>query len=135
MNVQQCLGSSQASNHRQLFLKSRLVHKGEVIAEGTEETVINGIALEEIGEQIKVESNCEEFINIDEDVAMCNTDISAEVVDKYVSSEEEIVKEQEPVKPILTISQATTCVEDLRRFVEADENVSGTVIKCFGRVQ
>lgn len=56
-------------------------------------------------------------------------------MDKYVSSKEEIEKEQEPIKPILTISQATTCVEDLRRYVEADKNVSGTVIKCFGRVQ
>lgn len=117
------------------FWKAGFVHKGEVIAEGNEETIINGIALEELGEQIKVENNCEEFINIDEDVAMCDTDISAEVVDKYVSSEEEIEKEQEPVKPILTISQATTCVDDLRRYVEADENLSGTVIKCFERVQ
>lgn len=43
-----------------------------MIAEGTEKTVINGIALEELVEQIKVENNCEEFINIDEDVAMCD---------------------------------------------------------------
>lgn len=59
--------------------------------------------MEELGEQIKVENNCEEFINIDEDVAICDTDISAEVVGKYMSSEEEIEKKQEPIKPILTI--------------------------------
>lgn len=41
-----------------------------MIAERTEEIVINGIALEELGKQIKVENNCDEFINIDEDVAL-----------------------------------------------------------------
>lgn len=37
------------------FWKAGFVHKGEVIAEGTEEIVINGIALEELVEQIKFE--------------------------------------------------------------------------------
>lgn len=128
------LGLKSSQQPSPTVFEKQALFTGEVIAEGTEETVINGIALEELGEQIKVENNCEEFINIDEDVAICDTDISAEVVGKYVSSEEEIEKEQEPVKPILTTSQATTCVEDLRRYVEADENLSGTVIKCFERI-
>lgn len=79
-----------------------------MIAEGTEEIVV-GIALEELGEQIEV-NNFEDFINMNEDVAVCGelseADISVEVVDNYVSSEEEIEEEQEPVKPILTISQS-----------------------------
>lgn len=49
-------------------------------------------------------------------------------MDDYVSLKEELEEEQKPVKEIRTLStKVMDCVEDLRWYVEAEENVIGSL--------
>lgn len=113
------------------FRKGGFVHKEEVM-EVSEETVDGG-GFEEVVGEIQ-DDNLAEFINMDENIAVCgvmsDADILAEVVQDDVSSEEDHEEEQEPMKPVLTPSQAMDCVADLRRYCESDEHVSDSIIKC-----
>lgn len=113
------------------FRKGGFIPKKEVVV--VNEETIREDGLEEV-EKIQ-DKNFAEFIDMDEDLAVCgelsDADILAEVIQDNESSEEELVKDEEEPKPVLTTSQAMDYVQELRRYVEADENVSDSLIKCF----
>lgn len=86
----------------------------------------------------------DEFISLDDNVAVCgeltDEEILADVISRTAadkSSDEEGEEEEEPAteQPILTSSQALTQVQELRRYAEAQTNVSDQVFQSLDVLQ
>lgn len=117
------------------FRKAGFVHETDE-EDRSEETVMD-VDINEMRDE--EETNFQDFINMNEDVAVCgemtDVDIVNEVMKSGEVSSEEEQEDDQPVRPILTVSQAMDCVEDLRRYVEADKDVSNEIIKCLNTLE
>lgn len=85
----------------------------------------------------------DEYVSLDENVAVCGEQSDAEILADVISrtttdkSSDEEGEEEEPAaeQPILTSSQAMTQVEELRRYVEAQTNVSDQVFQSLNKLE
>ena len=81
----------------------------------------------------------ENFVNIDENLAICGELTDAEIVSEVVSQENECSDEEnDPAineKTTPTVSQVLKLIEDMRIFAESQENVGSEIFQALNKIE
>nr|CAD7454638.1 unnamed protein product [Timema tahoe] len=99
---------------------------GEEQNEAVEEIVPTVDSWEDVGHDVGV--HYEDFMNLDENLAMCG-----EPIDE--SSDEKGEQTEIPEKPIPTSTQAMVHIGELRQFVEEQHNVSHPIPQALNKLE